>query len=131
MDKKEIEVGGNTYLIGTIDARKQFHVARRIAPVLIALSSSLEGVASLDTMEKMMSKAAEVVSKMPEDDVDYVLNACLTVARRKSGDSWARVMTGTNLQFADMGMDEMLRITVETIKENLGGFFLTVAGGQQ
>jgi hypothetical protein len=34
-----VEVGGFQYRIGRIDARKQFHVARRLAPLLAGMSS--------------------------------------------------------------------------------------------
>ena len=131
----EIEVNSHVYLIGKLDVFKQFHVARRLAPVLAALGSSAGDVAKAETadgaMMGVLSGVASVVAQMPEDDVNYVLNACLSAARRKSDDKWARVMTGTNLMFADMQMDEMMRITIETIKENLGSFFPMAVGGRQ
>lgn len=130
MDMTEFDYNGSTYRIGKLDAFKQFHVARRLAPVLASLGLGVERLKEMGgSFEELLGPISEVVSKMPEVDVDYILHACLHVTQRKQGDKWARVWAqGGGLLFQDMDMQAMLRITVEVVKGNLGGFFAMLPG---
>lgn len=132
---------GNDYSIGVMDAFTQFHVARRVAPAMQALGLSILELTELgkelqnDTAMLAMSKPVlDVISKMSNEDVDYVLKACMkVVSRRPSGAEapWQTVMNGGNLQFADILMPQMIQITMNVLKERLGGFFGPLLGGQQ
>lgn len=117
-----VEVGGFQYRIGRIDARKQFHVARRLAPLLAGLgdASSLKG----DGFAKFLGPIAEALSHMSDDDVDYVLDACLSVCHRLQGNGQgAPVITRSGLMFQDIDMGQMIQLSVKVIQSNLGGFF--------
>lgn len=155
MNAPHIDINGHKYSIGVLDAFKQFHVARRIAPILSSMTASFQAILEADTklttapaapeagetpepppadlsgLASVMQAVAEVVARMPEEDVDYVLRACLAVAKRQDGERWARVMNGTTLMYQDIDMAVMMRITVATVKENLGSFFPMLLGGQQ
>ena len=132
----EIEVGGQLYRIGKLDAFKQFHVARRLAPIQLAMGLSAgemmaKGAEANETamLGAIMGPIAEIVAKMPEDDVNYILRTCLAVCTRSQGENkWARVMVDANLMFADIDMTHMMRLTIEVVKENLGGFFGMLPG---
>jgi hypothetical protein len=142
--ESEITVSGATYAIGKLDAFKQFHVARRLAPVLASMGGAVEKLSAAsagatklvqmqlegsepadsgDAMVAIMSAVAEVIAKMPEDDVNYILHACLGVAKRKDGDRWARVMNGASMMYQDIDMPAMMQITFVTLRENLSNFF--------
>ena len=71
------------------------------------------------------------MSKMSDDEVNYLLRLCLGVVSRQSGEKWARVMIDTNLMFADIEMPHLLRLTIAVIQENLGGFFGMLPGAAQ
>jgi hypothetical protein len=135
-----IEYNGKNYSVGKLDAFTQLHVARRIAPILTGLGTSISDMVAEgreltgdDQMMMMVGKATEVVAKMSDEDVNYIIKACMAVVRRQVEDGrWAKVMTGVQLMFAeDMDMQVLLRLTVEVIKVNMGGFFPMLPGGQQ
>lgn len=130
----DFEFNGNHYRIGNLDAFSSFHVARKLAPVITSMGSSVfaalkakdagEDVA-LDDIMLLAGPVAEVVSKMSNADVDFVIKTCLSVVRRRSGDSYAPMMSAQGvLMFQDLRMPEMLRVTIEVIRTSLGDFFV-------
>lgn len=136
-----ITVDEQQYQIGRLNPMMQFHVARKILPILTraglslstlkALSSENEDKASKDeALVAIMGPATEVLASMPTEDVDFVLATCLGVVKRRSGDGWAPVWVhGAGLAFVDINMIAMIRLVVEVIKENMGGFFAVPSGG--
>lgn len=132
MSIPEVQIGEDLYQIGKLPAMTQFHVVRRIGPVLASMGVSITEMAAsgkslradVDLLS-IMGTVSEVVAHMSNDDVEYVIYACLGVVRRKQGERFMAVMTGKNFQFQDIDMNKMLRLTVEVLKENLGGFFPT------
>lgn len=118
------------YQIGKLPAMTQFHVVRRLGPVLAAMGVSITeamtaGKSLRDNVDMfaIMGTASEVMARMSNDDVEYVINSSLAVVKRKQGDRWMAIMTGKSFQFQDIDMQLMLRLTVEVLKENLAGFF--------
>jgi hypothetical protein len=116
-----VEVGGFQYRIGKIDARKQFHVARRLAPLLAGMSNvpdKSQGFAAF------LGPLTDALSGMSDQDVDYVLDICLGACKRiqPSGHP-APVMVRGGLMFEDIDMGQMIQLAVKVIQVNLGGFF--------
>lgn len=128
-----IEIGGSNYQIGTLPAMTQFHVVRRIGPVLAELGISITEEASAgkdlkqdEVLMRMLGTAGRVLAQMTDADVEYVINSCLGACRRQQGERYMPVLTGKSFQFSDIDMQTMLRLTVEVLKENLGNFFPTL-----
>lgn len=127
----EVEVNGNAYLIGRIDAMKQLHVSRRVMPVLVAAGISIAEIGSAAQMSeavllRLADKALDVVSKMSDADFEYVVRAALGVVKRRpagSQDPWAPVMNGSLFQFGDMDQRTIIQVSIASLRENMGGFF--------
>jgi len=128
----EIEVRGQLYKAGRIDAMKQFHVVRRLAPILSAMADigGLQaafsgGQPQAADMAVMLVPLANAVSSMPDADVEYVLGICLDVVERKQpGGGWAKVRASNGaLMFEDIDMAAMLMIAGGVLGHNLSGFF--------
>lgn len=116
-----VEVGGQKYRIGRIDARKQFHVARRLAPLLAGMSIVPDKSADFAAF---LGPLSDALSAMPDKDVDYVLDICLGVCQRiQANDHPAPVMVRGGLMFEDIDMGQMIQLAVKAIQENLSGFF--------
>ena len=134
----EVEIDGQVYLIGRLDAFKQFHVARRLAPIMAAIGQEMAQLPAVEDSDKdkvvdqvmrLITPAASVLALMPEKDVDYVLHTCLSVTKRRGEKLWAPLMsTGGQLMFQDISMQTMLRLTVETVRSNIGEFFQMLPG---
>lgn len=130
----EFEFGDRVYKIGLLDVFEQFHVSRRLTPVLaaggLAMFKALseqqkagQGLGPTDWL-LMMAPMAEVLAKMPQEDADYVLHTCLKVVRVKAADKWSVLLTGGGaLLIADLGLPATLRLVVEVLQHNLGDFF--------
>ncbi|PXV60885.1 hypothetical protein SAMN04487785_11321 [Dyella jiangningensis] len=118
----EFEISGQTYQSGRLNARQQFHVARRLAPVLGGLADA--SAAGAESFSKFLQPIAEAISGMSDGDCDYVLDTCLSVVRRQQGPSWAPVMSSSKaMMFDDIDMSVMLQLASKVIQENLGNFF--------
>lgn len=117
-----VEINGQSYRIGRLDAKKQFHVARRLAPLLAGLGGALKGEAK--GFAEMVAPIAEALAKMSDEDTDYVIDTCLAVVARQQGEGFQSVMVkGGGLIFQDIDLPAMLQITVAVIQQNLGSFF--------
>ena len=133
MNKTEIEINGQTYRIGKLNALAQFHVSRRLAPVLaavgVSLSSLKEGMkADQQDFVTMLEPISQVMAKMTDEETNDVIFTCLAVVSRKQDDRFAPVQNGTQLMFQDIDMPIMLRLVVATLRENLGNFLQELSG---
>ena len=118
----DIELGGQTYRAGTIDARTQFHIVRRLAPVLSELVPVVQGDKS-DGLSALPALAG-ALSKITDADADYCLFGLLKVAMRKqSVGGWGPVCTGTTLLYDDITMPLMLQLAWAVFQQNLASFF--------
>lgn len=114
----DIDVGGHSYKCGTIDARKQFHIVRRLAPVMGNVAKGGEAIDAI----------ASAVSKLSDDDADYVIFGLLACVARKqeNGLGWAKVSNGNALMFADIGMADMLKLAYSAFEANMQDFFAVI-----
>jgi hypothetical protein len=119
MDGRTVEIKGNEYAIGKLGARDQFHVARRISPIIIELRK--------DDMASLLL----ALSRMSDEDTNYVLDRCLAVCRRKNvGGGWDSLMAVQGNKFipafSDIDGRTELELAGNVIEANeLGSFFLT------
>lgn len=107
-------IENETYRTGGLNAKQQFHVARRLAPI----------VAAMQTGQNLFQSLADELAKLPEEDVDYIMRTTMSVVTRKQGDQWVRVWNNAAdlPQFSDMKAGTLLTLLVVTLQDNLGGF---------
>ncbi len=125
-----IQVNGHTYKVGKMNALAQFHVSRRLAPVMAAMGMSLsqlkgdgDGPPDLGDFTQVVGPATEVIAKMSNQDADFIIFTCLQVVSRDQGsERFAPISAGQNLMFEDIDMLVMLRLVVEVLIENLWNF---------
>ena len=132
------EIDGVTYRIGKLNAIQQFHIARRMAPVLAVLGESVGALVSLlpkpgqqvgdtelpDGVIPALASAAEVMAQMSDADSEYVIYTCLGVVARKQGEVYAPILgPQRQFMFSDIEMPAMLQLTFAVVKDNLGSFF--------
>lgn len=110
-------IGENTYRTGQINAKQQFHIARRLAPIVGAMTANL-GTSSL------IQTLYDAVSQMRDEDTDYIMRVTLSVCTRKQGDHWMPVWNrqADEPQFADINAAQLLELMIVTIQDNMQGF---------
>lgn len=109
-----------------LDIMTQFHVARKLGPAL----SALEGLVNPDTLQAETDLLLLLImSKLPDEDAEYVTRKCLGNVFRLQGNTKAKIMDGKGgLMFEDINLEDIMRLTVTVINESLGDFFRTALG---
>lgn len=121
----DFEYGGHQYYIGKLSAFKQLHVARRVAPILTGLADmAMASDGKPLDFKQAVEPMVVAVSKLSDEDTEMIIGTCLEVVSRKTGNKTAApVFSSGNLMFDDLKMIDMLRLTAEVIKVNLGNTF--------
>ena len=119
-------VKDNEYSAGKLDAKRQFHIIRRLLPFMESFVQ--EGHFSDGFNEASIGAFLKMAGTIPDEQLDYVIDHCISVVKRKDGDRWAAVSTplpngGRALQYGDIDMTAMLIIVFNVLKRNLAGFF--------
>lgn len=130
---KEVDVAGYKYRIGAIPARNQFHVARKVAPMMRAMAAGALAPKAAGAPTEgpsawlaMFAPLVDMISSMPHADADFIIDECLRVAERwdEKASRFCQVMANNGrFLYADITMEVMMRLTIETLEENLGSFF--------
>ncbi|ARG37155.1 MULTISPECIES: phage tail assembly chaperone [Acinetobacter] len=141
-----INIGEHAYTIGRLNALDQFHVSRKIAPIIPTLMPIITEVAKgdfakvIESIEAVDGKDDEAVdgkdltglqplaealepfmeafAKMPEDDVNYIIHKCLSVVKRGS----AIVCRGQSIMFDDLDMAQILPLVIAVIRVSMANF---------
>lgn len=124
---------GDTYTIGVVDAFEQFHLFRRMTPLISSMGVEMFKIMSGQTDVAKLGKAAWIMAAapimdqlavMPQEDVNYLLVNTLKVVKKKQGDSFAPMLSSTGkLMYQDTEMATVLRLVMEVLRHNLGDFF--------
>ncbi|KAF1025803.1 MAG: hypothetical protein GAK29_01665 [Acinetobacter bereziniae] len=133
-----INIGEHEYTIGRLNALDQFHVSRKIAPVIPTLMPIISEVAkgdftktiesieqgdnnelgNLEPLAQALEPFMDAFAKMPEDDVNYIIHKCLSVVKRGS----SIVCRGQSIMFDDLDMGQILPLVVAVIRVSLSNF---------
>lgn len=118
----EFSIKGIKYRSGTMDAMTQFHVVRRLGPILGSFRNMLDS-----KLDDGLSIIAEAISKMSDVDTEYVINSCMAVVQREQagGTGWANVWStqAKRPMFDDIDMATMLQIVFAVIGDAIVPFF--------
>ena len=111
-----------------MDARRQFHVARRLSSVLSPSADAINGVKDSDSKGAFIAAVnsfVDAVSKLPDDQLDYVIDACLDTVSRKDGTQWSPIRRGGAMMY-DLDLYTQGAIVYHVVKGALDGFFATL-----
>lgn len=140
MAEVEFEVGGQTYRTTKMNTFVQFHLARRVAPLMIPIAARLgeggdlrQALAGSDG-EPMMQFAVpiiEAIGTMSDTDAENIIFPCLAVVQRRTGPAWSGVLAGGGLgaqamMFDDISLPDMLQLVWKVLEVNLQAFFHAV-----
>ena len=136
MSDRDFEIGSKKFKLCKIDAFKQFHIVRRIGPLLADLLpamkdaqklKSLDSLSESDKLDQLAKFAAPIMlglSKLSDQDADLVLFGLLSsVEVQQPGGNWAKVSTQTMLMMQDLELPILLQIAGRAFMFNLAGFF--------
>ena len=140
----ELEIGGNTYRINSMPAMTQFHVMRKLGPVLPGIvpvlaqaaaalpqandqedggaMTTVDGVAAIAMAARPL---LDGLAAMADADAEYVINHCLSAVMRRDsgGKSWNAVSRDGVTMFDDIDLMASMQIVWAVLRENYTGFF--------
>ena len=127
-----MEINGGEYKIGKLSAFQQFHVSRKIAPILPTLipiflrmaKTPGGGLEKLPDLADVLTPFAEGIAQMSNEDSEFVLSTCLGAVKRLHQKDYTPVWSdrGNVCLFDDMDLSVMIRLTIEVIKDSLQPF---------
>ena len=127
----EIDLNGHRYSIGKLSAKQQFHMSRRIAPIVPTLipcsSASRQRRKRISEdpggMADVLQPLADGLAAMKDEDAEYVLDTCMQAVQRKQH-GWANIWSASQRvpMFQDIDLAVMLPLALRVITENLGPF---------
>lgn len=125
----EFEINGVQYRASTMDARRQFHVARRLSSVLApsadAIDKSKDDKSSRGGIIAALDGFFDALSSMPDAQLDYVIDACLDTVSRKDGGAWSPIRRGGAMMY-DLDLYTQSVIVYHVVRGALDGFFASL-----
>ena len=132
-----MEINGHEYRVGKLSAIAQFHVSRRIAPILPTLipiflkmsrqepenkEAGLFG--DIDGLSSVLQPFADGIAAMSDQDSEHVFTSCLSVVSRQAGNSFTPIWNQQHQAclFEDIDLSVMIKLVVEVIKDSLQPF---------
>ncbi len=140
----ELEIGGNAYRINSMSAMTQFHVMRKLGPVLPGIvpvlaqaaaalpqadgqedggaMTTVDGVAAIAMAARPL---LDGLAAMADADAEYVINHCLSAVMRRDagGKSWSAVSRDGVTMFDDIDLMASMHLVWAVLRENYTGFF--------
>ena len=149
----EFTLGEDTYRIGKLNAFQQFHLSRKVAPIIptlipvfLKLQESTSQVpldspdqipdkplsGDLGAMAEMMQPFADGIANMPDESAEFILATCLGVVQRKQGSVWSEIWNKNQAicMFDDIDLGLMMKLCFRVITESLGPFLRGMLTGQ-
>jgi hypothetical protein len=134
--EESFEIGSRKFSLTKVDAFKQFHIVRRIGPILVDLLpvigqfgkikdiDKLPQEQQMDLMLKMAVPFMIGMSKLSDPDADYVLQGLLSsVQVQQVAGNWARVYANGMMMINDIELPLMFQLASKALMFNLSGFF--------
>lgn len=139
MNERDFQIGARKYKVSKIDAFKQFHIARRLGPIMgdiIPVAQKLQakfGALKPDEMKEDQLEAVAAIaqpvlvgfSRLSDDDANKILlGLCSAVEMQQTqAGGWAKVSTESQLMFQDLELPELMQIAGRAFMFNIAGFF--------
>lgn len=136
----EFEAGGRRFKLGKINVIKQFHVTRKIMPLLGNALPAMKEIAGLeksggidvlndneklDKIAKVLTPFIEGIGKLPDDEAEKVLISLLSSVEVFQAEHkvWAKVANDKMIMMQDLALPVLLQAAGRAFMFNLSGFF--------
>jgi hypothetical protein len=114
----EFEVNGERYRADKLSAFQQFHIARRLSPLLLALGPG---------NGNPLASFGQALAQMKDEDGEYIITTCLAGVQRfnKESGNWAPVWNAAakRAMFVDLyDFGALFPIVTKVVENNLTNF---------
>jgi hypothetical protein len=141
MGDRDFSIGSRHFKLHKIDTIKQFHIVRRIAPILSEMLPAMKDAAAkkvqdveslpedekLDMVAKFASPTMNGLSRLSDSDSELVLFGLLNAVEiQQASGNWIRVAQPTMLMVQDLELGLLMQIAGRAFFYNLSGFFVAL-----
>ena len=130
----QFTIKDKTFSAGLMPAIKQFHVVRRLTPLVDAAKDMLDDKAVKRLMEGgktedvqlsdfHLGPIASVLASLSDADFEYVVNACLDVTELKQPDGGFAPVRVKGVVMFPFDLSTLIGIVWNVLTGNLSGFF--------
>lgn len=137
MNERDFEIGNRVFRLSKIDTFKQFHIVRRLGPILGELIPAAQKLIKatdkkdqteqekLEAIGHLITPIMNGLSKLSDADSDFVLIGLLSSVevQQMPAKNWARIAINGNLMIEDLELPTMLQVAGKAIGYNLASFF--------
>ena len=144
----EFEIEGKQFRFDKLTAMQQFHVSRKIAPLIPPLlpvfdqirkdeAKKLSVVDDFAAIGPLLQPFADGLASMSDEASEYVFSTCLGAIKYRHGENWIQMWSVTGKVAMVVELNDaslLLRLVVRVISESLAPFlagFLTSASEPQ
>jgi len=132
---RDFSIGGREFKLSKLDALKQYHIVRRVGPILSDILPAFGETKKLQNPEKLsenekLEALAKIVSpivnglgKLSDADSELVLFGLLSAVEVKQSVGWAKVSNGSLLMMQDLELPVLLQCAGRAFVYNLSSFF--------
>lgn len=130
----DFQIGERHFKASKINALKQYHIVRRIAPILGEMLPAMKEIAKknvdklsqdeqLDMAAKIAGPVMNGLSKLSDKDAEFVLYGLLAAVEIKQDTNWARLVVNDQLMFDQIELPILLQAAGRSFMHNMTGFF--------
>jgi hypothetical protein len=137
MTDRDFQIGERNFKLSKINAIKQYHIVRRIAPILGDILPAIKDVAGAMKDQSKMSEQEKFdqiavmagplfngLSRLSDKDSEIVLYGLLAAVEIKQEQgNWARLVVSDQLMFPDLELPLLLQAAGRAFMFNMAGFF--------
>jgi hypothetical protein len=136
MNERDFEIGGRKFKLNKIDTFKQFHIVRRLAPILGDLIPAAQKLKNVDDKKGTEEEKFEAIAKLAQplmngfaklSDADsnlVLLGLCSAVEMQQMPTgNWARLSNGELMMIQDLPLQVLLQVAGRALQFNMAGFF--------
>lgn len=137
MADNEFTIMNRNFKVSKIDAFKQFHIVRRLAPILGDLAPIAMKFSKMDQSElkqdqfEALSPVLNGLAKLSDKDADLILYGLLSAVEIQQAEfgNWAKISDGKTLFFTDLELPILVQAAGRAFMYNLSGFFAALPKG--
>ncbi len=138
MGKQDFSIGDKQFKVRKLDAIKQFHILRRISPILEELLPALGGISKsaknidslnedekFDVIAKFVGPIMKGLSQLSDEDANLVLFGLLSAVeiQQQPAGNWTSVVVGSSLMIQNLELPALMQLASQAFMFNLSGFF--------
>lgn len=133
MSDRDFSIGDMRFKLNKIDVFKQFHIARRLSPIMseiIAVAPKIKGLKEdlaesekLDAIAQLAKPIMDGFSKLSDQDANFVLMNLCSAVEVQQASNWSRISNGEVLMFNTFELPTLLQIAGRSFMYNIAGFF--------